>query len=79
MPRFQVIKKSFIDGIYHNPDEAKEPIFIEFDGIPGSNLKPADDRAKKFAEAAPRLSHETVRKRLKAAAEAENPDLAEAA
>lgn len=74
MARYQVLKKSFINGRIHDPEEAKEPIYIEYEGQPGSNLKPMDDDARKAAAAA--KEDQIVRlARLRAAGATENPNL----
>ena len=48
MPRYQVLTLSFIDGkLYNEGDE------VDFNGVPGSNLKPVDGAAQKAAKAVP--------------------------
>lgn len=44
MPKYEVVKDAYIDDTYYTPG-AK----IEYDGWPGSNLKPLDAAAEKNA------------------------------
>lgn len=48
MARYQVVQKSFINGVFYNPDiDPSSPVFVEYDGIPGPNLKPVDEEGTK--------------------------------
>lgn len=69
----QVLVKSFINGRIYDPATSDEPIFVEYEGAIGANLKPVGPgQAKKKPD--PKVSAA----RLHAAAESENPDLAQA-
>jgi hypothetical protein len=69
--RYQVLTKSFIDGKVYDPEASEAPIYIEYDGIPGSNLKQAGP-----GQVPKRQSAAEVRARLKAAADSEDPSRA---
>lgn len=47
MPKFEVLTKSFI-----NNSLAKEGDIVDYDGVPGTNLKPVDGGKKAESEAA---------------------------
>lgn len=53
MPRYQVVENSFINGVFYNAKQALDqgtgPLYVEYDGIPGPNLKAVDDEGKKQA------------------------------
>lgn len=71
--RYQVLTKSFIDGKIYDPQPEGDPVYVEYDGVPGSNLRAVDGKpTKQKPEPA------EARKRMHAAAETENPNAAKA-
>jgi hypothetical protein len=66
MPKYEVLAKSFIDGKVH-----EEGAVIEYDGFPGSNLKPLDKAAEDIAKQVP--SDDVQAKRMKQTADTEAP------
>lgn len=76
MAKYQVLEKSFIGGVYHDPEHPKhngQPLIIEFDGIPAANLKPIDEEGKKAAAKLPE-SNKKDEKRFALAAAGGEPE-----
>lgn len=71
MARYQVVENSFINGRYYNAKQAAElglePLFVDYDGDPGPNLKPADEDAKKKASKIKELIAKDAKRLSKAA------------
>lgn len=49
-PRYRVLEKSVIDGVMAGPGEKNDE--VEYWGLPGANLEPINEEAKKNAAAA---------------------------
>ena len=68
MPRFEVLEKSFIGTRIYEVGE-----HVEFDGLPGANLKPLDKLGEAAAEKAAAAEGEALL-RQQAAANTGDPD-----
>jgi hypothetical protein len=70
MARYEVLQKSFINGVIYYPAEPGAPaVVVEYDGFPGDNLKPMDAEGKSAAAQNPQPAQ--IADRQKAMADSE--------
>lgn len=68
MPRYRVKEKSFINNtLYNSEDEKGGPVFVDFDGVPGSNLEAVEEVSKETAQAAALANAESLARQALAA------------